>query len=660
MGMAVLILLLSVLGLLGWLTFWPIVILGAAIILVSFSVWRAVFNDLMWEKVEISFAYNTISWFLFTILALVMSMNIIDLIRPFPIGWDDMGVYLNFPHLIANSGSLLAGFPNQAYMPVSALGFIVANSTTVALFISWLGGILATFTLYVFGKRLINTEAGLLMATIMYSLPMVMHQSFGDMKLDMPLFFFIIAGFLAIFLSIEKREDFKVALSVDKSLWIIAGFLLGTAMAIKVTTAIVIFALIVLLAWRFSGIFAGLTALFFLHAVYFYQFVTASDISDPLKRKIAMVSLLLAVVCGAFTLFKRENIVKSLKPLGIILIGMAVAFAPWAYKHWSETHTLSINALLYGGPVVTPQPDFTAAGVNLAACQFTSGSEEMGRYINPDGGIMRYLGLPWDLTMNINQAGFYVDISFLFLGLIPLLLLFWKHKEWPEFWQNVLLMFVISWYFWLFVGSGIPWYGIGSFLFALLLIVRVKELFEKKVLWGNILIILAIVISLVSVVSLRESKFGSEVFLSYAFGLRNADQVMDATSPNYRLIASTINQETSTTEHPNYVYRIGTFITYFLNNNRERLYNDAQLDVFNCIDGDHTDDARTVERLRKLGFHYMVYDTNTATIEKDINGTLHQKVNRFTSFAMNNLKVIAPTDPSRYNEGILFLEIPQT
>lgn len=40
------------------------------------------------------------------ILALMIffSSNIVSILRPMPIGWDDLGVYMNFPRLIALSG----------------------------------------------------------------------------------------------------------------------------------------------------------------------------------------------------------------------------------------------------------------------------------------------------------------------------------------------------------------------------------------------------------------------------------------------------------------------------------------------------------------------------------------------------------------------------
>ena len=37
-------------------------------------------------------------------LMIFFSSNIISILRPMPIGWDDLGVYMNYPRLIALSG----------------------------------------------------------------------------------------------------------------------------------------------------------------------------------------------------------------------------------------------------------------------------------------------------------------------------------------------------------------------------------------------------------------------------------------------------------------------------------------------------------------------------------------------------------------------------
>ena len=52
--------------------------------------------------------------------------------------------------------------------------------------------------------------------------------------------------------------------------------------------------------------------------------------------------------------------------------------------------------------------------------------------------------------------------------------------------------------------------------------------------------------------------------------------------------------------------------------------------------------ALTLQRLQALGINSIIFDTNTATIERDPNGSLHKKVNSFVSFLNNRSIGIVP------------------
>ncbi len=698
LGMSVFIFVSSILGQMGLFSVGPLVALAVLIVAFSFPVGKKLINDLFWEPVVLSFGYNTISWFLFFVLALLLAMNIIDVARPFPIGWDDMGVYMNFPRQIASHQGLLPGYAGQAYMLITALGFTIAHSTTVALFFSWLGGVLAIYALYAFGKQFISSQAGLLMAAVMYSLPMVMHQSFADLKTDMGLFFFLIVAFLCLLLAIQEREN----KSRFVRLLVLTGVFVGTALAIKITTAIALFPILAIVAWRLGGPWSGIATFALINSLYFYKFVTLPDIPATTRLSIASVSAVIALFALGIAVWHKERLITCLKYLVIVGGASLFVFSPWLIKNVVEAGAFTVEAIMWGGPAPAPRINWNAIGVDPgASCVFTAVSEELGRYISRDTGLARYAVVPWEMTMNLNQTGFYVDIGFVFLAFIALLSLFYSgvwsllffgvvgvmlpvldfilpgftiipyvptillgelvffslydrqtELEERKFWQNIIMLFVLCWYFWLFVASGVPWYGVVGFLFALLLVVRAWLLAPtiSKVLRG--MLTLALVIGLLATTLLRETKFGSSNLLAYSFGVRSADQVLATTNPLYPAIIKAINSDVD-----HYVYRIGTFINYFIDNNRERVFDDAQLDVFTCIDGDGSSNVRTLERLKTLGFKYLIYDTNTASIEKDPNGTLHQKTKRFMDFARATLTAVAPTDPTNTRNGIILFEI---
>ena len=112
------------------------------------------------------------------------------------------------------------------------------------------------------------------------------------------------------------------------------------------------------------------------------------------------------------------------------------------------------------------------------------------------------------------------------------------------------------------------------------------------------------------------------------------------------------------TETP-YTYRIGTFISYFIPRNREIFpLADHQLIFFSCLNQEQ-DHALTLKRLRALGFNGFIFDTNTHTIEKDPNGSLHQKVNKFLDF-VNDPTLKLDIEVSNPGNGIAYILLPTT
>ena len=64
------------------------------------------------------------------------------------------------------------------------------------------------------------------------------------------------------------------------------------------------------------------------------------------------------------------------------------------------------------------------------------------------------------------------------------------------------------------------------------------------------------------------------------------------------------------------IYRIGTFLTYFIDNNRSRYYDDSLVTNHDKYFYDPNPDI-TVGRMEKLGLKYLLVDLNAATIDKD-------------------------------------------
>jgi hypothetical protein len=257
--------------------------------------------------------------------------------------------------------------------------------------------------------------------------------------------------------------------------------------------------------------------------------------------------------------------------------------------------------------------------------------------------------------MNIDSQGYYLILSPLVLItlLLPLFPTFWKQRALRLLFFGTLFHGLL----WIFVANGIPWYGIGMFLgfsiFAALLVTHAPDRSSRVV--ASVLF----TASLLAVFTFRLWQFDMQRNLyEYSWGKASAKVLREMTIPDYDDVAEETLRLTQ--EHPDrpYLYRMGTFITYFIPRNLEIIpKNDNQLEFFNCLNQEE-DHLLTLRRLLALGFHSIVFDTNTATIEKNPQGTLHQKVQRFIDF-LNNPAVDVTPVVNNPAGGILYVILPE-
>lgn len=64
------------------------------------------------------------------------------------------------------------------------------------------------------------------------------------------------------------------------------------------------------------------------------------------------------------------------------------------------------------------------------------------------------------------------------------------------------------------------------------------------------------------------------------------------------------------------IYRIGTFMTYLINQNTTRYYDDSLIFGFDTYFHDPSPET-TIEKMKKLGFKFLLTDLNAATIDRD-------------------------------------------
>jgi hypothetical protein len=651
--------------------------------------WLRQFFGASWER-EYMFASVTmlLGWLLITYLAI----NFLNVVRPFPIGWDDLGSYLNRPRLMVSYGHFIHSMAPFQWEYLSSLGYLLFGynsmfGATVAMLINWTAGLLALLSIFAFANFFLGKGRGLLSALLYYSLPLVGHFSFADMKIDNAVFFLGTLSMLCAFIYLFTCDDDDEEFSCKHLAWIaLVGIFGGFAFAFKVTAIMVLMAIgAVLLAVRLHWTsFIGSSFLTFAFFAYKGKLVVGRILERMFGEGVLisreMFALIFALIGVSFILFgvyrHRERVYPLVMSVLVLGVSFVASIAPWIIHNNIQYQNFGIPRLTLGAPntlsptvaikypettpsygqdVLTLPPEL-AIDPEHPACRETGHKEELDRYWGFKKGIGHYLTLPWRIVMNLDSGGYYVTTMPALL-LFPLLLLLpflWTRKgRWMKwlFWGTGLILLQ-----WMFLANGIPWYGIGVFLG---LCVGLEALaFRAPDIPSRILVSTFIVLSLFVTFSNRLWQYEQQRnLLEYPLGKVSALAMRERTIPHYDNIRDyVVTRHSSITNRP-YLYRVGTFIPYFIPKNLEMIgMTDHQLDQFNCLYQER-DASLTLERFKALGFNSIIFDTNTATIEKNLEGTLHQKVTSFVDF-LNHPDLALPVVVNDPGRGVAYILIP--
>ncbi len=639
---------------------------------------------------------SAVIWFSWLLLS-YFALNFLSVIRPFPIGWDDLGSYLNRPNLLVSYGKFIHSMAPFQWEYLTAVGFAIFGfgspvGATAAMVINWTEGVIATLAVIAFGRAYFGKGNGLLAGLLYYSLPLVGHFSYADMKIDNAVFAMGALATFALFLGLfpPHRDEEGEGETVSRSQmlrWIaISGMFAGFAFGMKVTAVMVLLALVLVL----GGVTLHWTAA--LGAAAFAAVALATngglDFASVGQRlfgegtAVATKTVLLAcivtgVICTGIALFFGRSPWKSSLSAVIVFMGaFFVVIAPWIlHNNFQRGYIIprefalgAPNAVTlrlgikssdvtsaFGEPVRVLPPELLVDSKN-PACSATGHQEEVDRYWGFRIGWAHYLTLPWRTVLNLDSAGYYVTTMPALL-LFPLLLLlpyFWSRRgRWLR-WIWISTLFILL--EWMFTANGIPWYGIGVFLGLVLSIeafmARAPDVFSRTV--AGVLIGIA----LLSNFAHRFWQFDQQRNLfEYPIGRASAEVMRERTIPHYDDIAEIAVELYRTPPARPYLYRVGTFIPYFIPRNLEVIgIVDHQLDVFNCL-YEERDTELTLKRLKALGFSSIIFDTNTATIERDSNGSLHKKVQAFVDF-LNDPKSGVQVVVNDIDGGVVYVIIP--
>jgi hypothetical protein len=428
-------------------------------------------------------------WFFF--LTFLLAISLINVIRPMPIGWDDLWVYMNFPKIMAISGHLLEGAGMYTWQLITGTGFLFSYNASQAFYLNQLGGILSVIAIistlsYAFEKKEKSALLSLpiLFATVYYAMPMTVFQQAKDMKVDPAYLFFSITGIMLLF-HVWKWGIYKDN-KKDLILLAIIGVIIGFTFTVKVTSVMLILACLGVIAYRLLS-FSGYIGFFFIFLAAFTKMNLWGVMNVPMPKDpslIANISIFLwifGIFFIAYSLYslKRKEIkidtFSSWIFSSIVFgIGVIVGCAPWliknAYEVISSKSTPTLMSILggsWGVWMYDYKSLFTEKELEERKSTEIEGmtkdgkseNEDFGRYFWYEWGLNNYLKLPANLTFQKNQWGEFTDITYIFLALLPGLLLFirWRmrYSIWLPIWW--FLIFLFLYYFrdasWVYISS---------------------------------------------------------------------------------------------------------------------------------------------------------------------------------------------------------------
>ena len=189
-------------------------------------------------------------------------------------------------------------------------------------------------------------------------------------------------------------------------------------------------------------------------------------------------------------------------------------------------------------------------------------------------------------------------------------------------------------FFWLLLGAGGIWYGFLIACVTYLFMVKGlssssdKYLFSRTIRVGTLLSFSAIWIFLAFAyragnyaLDLREQETPKRILIDpviqYQTGNLDAATSMNAVFPQYNQAIQAINAE-----QESLVYSVGTFLSYFIRKNDERVFSDTFLDFFPQLVNRFKDKTKIMQALKANGFRFIIVDlqlnNNDYTAEKSL------------------------------------------
>ena len=496
-GITVFVALLLLVGGTAWYTLMSLVGIIISMSLVSYYGWIETYHDIRNRSIELE--QHEKGWdnlfkiinpkllsieFAFIFLTFLIAVSLINAIRPMPIGWDDLWVYMNFPRIMALTGEILHGAGMFSWQLITWTGFLINQIAANAFYINQLGGILSIVVLtsvlsYILERkdRIMILSLPLLLAGIYYFMPMTVFQQAKDMKLDPALMMVSVSSFWLLWYAIKHNTINKYLLIL------VVGIIVGLAFSIKFTTLILIVSILALIAYAELGIiwFLGFFSLF-IGIFTGWNLWSKMNVWMPVENiwlihTIAWVAIIIGCTCIAISYWKNGfgSVKKWIYISAVFIGGLTIGLSPWLIKNGIEAQAITsqwqtkfIDGVLWGKSdyryldykwlytKVEYDQKRKEQQSNTITNDGKSQNEDFSRYFGQESWLNNYLKLPANLTFQKNQSGEFTDITYIFFAFLPSILLFIRGRKFRNNTYTALLfplsvifgmLLMISYYF---------------------------------------------------------------------------------------------------------------------------------------------------------------------------------------------------------------------
>lgn len=418
------------------------------------KLWTKLWNyELLLENKTIQDKTKNIFSEIFTlIIFFVLWMALIWVVKPFPIWWDDSWAYMNFPNLIANSKDILSLWWFYSWQIFTWIWYLF-HSPNLAFFLNISGLFLVFFALLFTIFDLLDSSKktilpiNIILSLIYISLPMVIFHSVKDMKLDEWLLFIsIIWIYVLLKYILALKEDKKISLIYIFLIWIIFAF----AFSVKVTSLMLIISAIWVLSFfrlSFSG-FLWVISIIFSVFSFWNLWSLMNVIINPsniewLENKIWLWFLVLWIIFLVFSVIKnKKNLIIYFKEIVLFSLWILLFLFPWFWKNILETYpNISVSWLLNWKTEIF-RPNYTSIYSETEIKEIQESynksrqtditantNEDLMRYLWYENGILNYVKIFWNLTMQKNQGWEFTTIWWLFFAFLPLIFIFFPYKR---------------------------------------------------------------------------------------------------------------------------------------------------------------------------------------------------------------------------------------